>query len=296
MNFKFNAVKVFLTYPKCPLTKEEVLESLQTRYSLRFYTISEEKHADGSPHLHAVLVFSERVHRTDPRCFDLGVYHPHIKNLKTQKDLEEARRYTCKDNVFITNVTEVVSKRTQLAQTLIEYGRIDKKIIIENPDLLFLNYSSISSWLSYVRKPVEVLPPTLKLRHLWFHGPSNCGKTHLLRIVRSYFAFPAELPTNNDYRAINDHTDLLYLDEYKGDLSVQTLNRLCDGDTKLNTKGGSTLILYPKVIICSNYSIRDCYRNIEDHIYDSLLNRFEQYDLSIKPYLLPPFIIEKVNV
>ena len=59
------------------------------------------------------------------------------------------------------------------------------------------------------------------------------------------------------------------MDEFKGQLTVQELNQICDGGAKMNTKGGST-VLHPvcTVWICSNYSIERCYSKVEKDVLE----------------------------
>lgn len=69
----------------------------------------------------------------------------------------------------------------------------------------------------------------------------------------------------------------MYLDEFKGQLTVQELNRICDGSTKVNVKGGSLQLASDVVVhICSNYNIKDCYKKLEPNLLESLYNRFNE--------------------
>ena len=106
-------------------------------------------------------------------------------------------------------------------------------------------------------------------------------------------SYPEEIPDNNDHRNFSDQTDCAYADEYRGQFTVQYLNKLCDGGTQLNTKGSSTRIAYPVVVIVSNYSIREVYPKISDKIYETLTNRFIEYDSSFNLPAFPKFIIKK---
>ena len=55
----------------------------------------------------------------------------------------------------------------------------------------------------------------------------------------------------------------LYMFEFKGQLSIQMLNSLCDGNYKVYTKGGSACIGWDiQVIICSNYSMAHRVRDL----------------------------------
>lgn len=294
MNFKFNAKNIFLTYPNCPLSKETLLEKLQGLHTFQYYIVCEELHESGEPHLHAVLTFPKRYHTTNSRAFDVGHYHPHIKTLKTNTDRNQTVEYCKKDGNFKTNMPPPVMSRQELAAKIVEAGSITPEFIRENPTIIFLNETSVTKWLQRLNPPKRIQIQTLeKKRHYWLHGPSNSGKSYYLNAFQQLFCNPQEIPSNNDFAYIDVTVDLLYADEYKGTLTVQQLNRLCDGNTLLNTKGGSTRISYPIVFICSNYSIKDCYSKISDEIYDTLLNRFKVYELPLFKPAFPVSFIKK---
>jgi hypothetical protein len=128
--------------------------------------------------------------------------------------------------------------------------------------------------LNKKKKIPDVMPE--KKRHLWIFGPSNTGKTTCLRQQmqekgeENFF----QIPTNNDWIGYDDQY-YLYLDEYKGQLTIQQLNRICDGGAKVNVKGGTVQLRYDvQVIILSNYSIAECYHKADRVLLDSLDNRF----------------------
>lgn len=277
--FNIDARKFLLTYPQCTLDKETLLTSLQSLGEIKWYTVCIEPHSDGTPHLHACVHYSRKIHSTNSRFFDIGQYHPNIQTLKTAADFQRSEAYCRKHGDFVSNVDTKISKRTLLAKRILEYGKITRELIEENPEIIFCNYASISSWLAdFGPKKVKLSYPTNKKRHYWLYGPSNCGKTYQLRQFLED-KNSCEIPINDDYRC-NDQTQVLWADEYKGNITVQALNRLCDGNTQLNKKGGSTHILFPIIVICSNFSIRDCYPKVNDDIYNTLTNRFIEIDLS----------------
>jgi len=104
MNFRFSALRVLLTYSQVnDLTKEDVLYTLQERYGIERYTLGEEIHADGGRHIHAVLVFSDKVDSRDVTLFDINdgtkVHHPNIKPIQRGKaHLERAEQYVIKED------------------------------------------------------------------------------------------------------------------------------------------------------------------------------------------------------
>lgn len=280
MPFEINAKKFLLTYAKCTLSKEEVLETLSQDRPVRFYIIALESHQDGSPHIHACMHFEDRVHSTNARVFDIKGFHCNVELLKFQRDFNKAAEYCRKDKDFITNIEAKISKRAMLAQAVIEHGRIDGQLLLAHPELLFVPFNSISQWMGLIRKPKTALAyPTTKKRHRWLYGVSNTGKTTRFRTEVAGKNI-CEIPTNNDYKC-NEDTEILWIDEYKGALTIQQLNKLCDGNTQLNTKGGSTWILFPMVYVISNFSISECYKNSTNDMLDTLFNRFIETHLTL---------------
>lgn len=63
-NFRVQAKKLFLTYPQCSTSKEQIQENLAEMQlpHLEWSLIAEEKHKSGVPHIHIGLGFSEKIH------------------------------------------------------------------------------------------------------------------------------------------------------------------------------------------------------------------------------------------
>lgn len=264
----------FLTYPKCPLLKEEALQILDRRFAITEYVICEEQHKDGSPHLHAFIKLADRVYFKSDR-FDLDGYHGEYQIAKSFKAVV---RYVIKGKNYITNM--------DIDSYLKKKGKLTKEDLLVDVDTVLdakkINPLQVANWYRnscvykmLQRKPMPDEFPE-KRRHLWIYGPSNTGKTTMLRAQMkekgedNFF----QIPTNNDWIGYNDQY-YLYMDEFKGQLSVQQLNRICDGGAKMNVKGGTVQIRWDcQVIILSNYSIRDCYDKIDEVFLESLHNRF----------------------
>lgn len=282
MPFNFNRKTVFLTYPHAKFDKQAFRDYWEAKHGLSEFVIAEEAHEDGSPHMHAFLQFRDQVHTRDERYFDYEGKHPHINTPNKKTSIEKVKKYCMKEGDYIKSEGLVIlGKREALFRTLIEEG-MTKKVVLENPEVMALNFSSIKGWLGLLgrgknEKPERIMP---KKRHLWIWGPSNSGKSTWAQAYRSVFNAES-IPLNNDWSRIDQDTELLYVDEYKGGLTVQQLNLICDGRAKLNTKGASTILDYPRVLVCSNYSIRDCYSKIGDVEYDSLRNRFNEFEIRI---------------
>lgn len=285
MPFNFNRKNVFLTYAQCDKDPQEVLDYINSLSPVSDYIVAQELHQDGNKHIHAYIKFSSQVHTRNERYFDLpSGHHPNIATPKGTAGIERVKKYCRKGGNFISNfLEEQKSKRQILFEAILEEG-LSKKFIMENPMVLGLNYNSICAWVRLVRGAFNAMVPLQDLpkkRHIWLTGAPNSGKSWWLRRAISLAEYPAQIPTNDDWRDSDQDTDLLYYDEYKGQLKIQILNSICDGRTGLNTKGGSTTIGYPLVIICSNYTIEGAYPHTEDFIIRAIRARFNEYDAGV---------------
>ncbi|QCO93527.1 replication-associated protein [Gopherus associated circular DNA virus 8] len=141
------------------------------------------------------------------------------------------------------------------------------------------NSNAYKMLLQNKRKPPAEMPE--KKRHHWIYGGSNTGKTTYLRKKMqegSWF----QIPTNNDWIGY-DNEENLWIDEFKGQLTVQQLNSMCDGGAKMNVKGSTTMLSWtPTVWVCSNYSIDDCYKKCDSELLSTLKNRFIEEERLIK--------------
>ena len=263
----------FCTWPHCPLSKEDALRMLLP-LGLAEYVISEELHADGQPHLHAFLKLNKKVRWSASR-FDLGDYHGDYRPAKSWRAVQE---YCKKDGDYISNIDLKAARQKQ--------SKMKKEDLLKDPEVLmdegklgpmqlcsFLkNSAAYKMLLQQKRKPPVEMPE--KKRHFWIWGASNTGKTTWLRKKMQEGEW-FQMPTNNDWNGYSGE-DNLYIDEYKGQLTVQELNRICDGGAKVNTKGGTAMLSWvPTVYVLSNFSPSECYGKCDDALLKTLLNRFQ---------------------
>lgn len=132
----------------------------------------------------------------------------------------------------------------------------------------------------------KILDSTQKKSHLWICGPANSGKTYFMERLMDLGVNVFMGPYNNDWIGFNqDLHQIIWFDEFKGQLTIQQLNALCDVHSQLNVKGGS----YRKtkripVIICSNYTMEQAYSKAlerDDAILNALKARF--HGVKLKP-------------
>jgi len=90
----------FLTFPKCPVPPQAALEYLREKHTIVEYVIAQEKHEDGTDHLHAFLKLDSRI-RFGKNTFDLPDHHG---NYQVAKSWKAVQRYVTKGGNFITNL------------------------------------------------------------------------------------------------------------------------------------------------------------------------------------------------
>jgi len=234
--FRFASKKVFLTYPQCPLTCDE----LYSRLSLNLppassYTIGREQHQDGNTHLHALWVCHGRIETRNERFFDIhydnNVYHP---NIVVPRSVKAVDKYCRKDGDFISNavnadsddwstiVNESGGSRDYLGRIRKSYPRVFAT------QLQNLEYSASKLFQSepipYTSDFTEFLPPEEclewasqylyrphpggRLKSLYIEGPTRTGKTEWARSLGPHIYF------NNMYNLstfITTHSSAEYI-------------------------------------------------------------------------------------
>jgi len=103
--FNLQGKKFFLTFPKCSASVDQVLAQCATLPQLSWAVVATEQHKDGSPHLHVVLVYSEKQRLKGLpglAVFDgLVSQHGNYKTIKNSKlDLLRTLQYVKKDGNF----------------------------------------------------------------------------------------------------------------------------------------------------------------------------------------------------
>lgn len=280
----------FLTYPQCPMKKEVVLECLKERLTTKYglgvveYVICEENHENGDPHIHAFIKVDKRIRFTKDR-FDLddlgATYHG---NYQIAKSWRAVAQYVTKDGNYISNIDLKAAKNKQAKKIGVAELERDALELLEEGVISgfqltnFIKNQNTYKLLKNKRKAAQNIDLNIeKKRHIWMYGESNSGKTYrlkteILKDPENWF----QIPTNNDWIGYNGEK-YLYLDEFKGQLSIQELNRICDGGTKVNVKGGTTVLASDVVVyIVSNYNIKDCFKKVEEPILETLYNRFNE--------------------
>lgn len=103
-NWRFNAATIFLTYPRCDLSRETLLEELHKIFDIKDYVIAQELHQDGYPHLHAFLKLERKINKRTSDFADLLGFHPNIAAPRSIKAVILYVEKVCGFVVYTTNL------------------------------------------------------------------------------------------------------------------------------------------------------------------------------------------------
>jgi len=127
------------------------------------------------------------------------------------------------------------------------------------PDLTGLTDSDlqIGTWLTENIKKHRMF----KAPQLFIHGPRNYGKTTLIEYLEKSLSIYHVSLTEDFYDGFDNDYDLVVIDEFKGQKTIQWMNEFLQGSPmRLRVKGSQ----YMKeknvpVIILSNFPLYSCY-------------------------------------
>jgi len=141
--FRLQGRHFFLTYPRCHLDPQEVLDHFRSGFHVNQVIVAKEDHEDGTPHLHIYLYLSKKFSSRKPDCFDVGVQHGNYQAARCSKAVID---YVKKHGNYLEWVcpsqqsTDGLHKkktRQQIGQEILQQGRTIQEITSENPQLLF---------------------------------------------------------------------------------------------------------------------------------------------------------------
>ena len=111
-SFRINAKYWALTYPQCSLPNSAALIALKdiAKERLHWCLVGEEKHADGQPHLHAIVALHTRWNVRNPHHWDLHGYHG---NYQAVKSLQKWIIYVTKEKNVVSHGADWEQMRAQ---------------------------------------------------------------------------------------------------------------------------------------------------------------------------------------
>ena len=181
-SFRFKAKNIFLTYPNCPLHKNDVSTQLKVilhRHNITYILVCEETHASGEPHVHAMVQLDKQFETKNCRFFDIYMgplhpqqgptvrYHPNIEPLHSptasQKYLKKSGNFY-EDGVF-NNKKRSPSKNPNaiwkdILDTASDLNDFLAKVKDQRPQDFVLRWPAISSFANdHYKRVVEPFMP-----------------------------------------------------------------------------------------------------------------------------------------
>lgn len=299
MPYRLNAKTLFLTYPQCRATKEEMLDALYNFFGsdhIVEYVVAAELHANGDPHIHVYLKLDVALDTTRPDYLDMLGYHGNYQGCRSPKNV---LAYCTKKEDYLANI-DVESKlpnkggkRRAAMKAIIEEEKELEDIIPEYPELLF-GYKRLKEDVACWRRDTEAkkspLPTFLpnpwgwvlfgqranKRRHYWiFSRQPSKGKTTLFAepLVKEYRCYYKA--GDYTYWSIQGDEQCVILDEYNTPaLKWSSLNSMADGGFEYRIfQAGLRKLNKPLIIVLSNQSIADLYPFMNSTLYARFIEK-----------------------
>lgn len=305
--FRLNCQNVMLTYPQTKMCREQLLKELQRKFPfIDEYLIAEETHEDGNPHLHAFFHSSKKLDIKNAKTLDICGEHGNYQNpdskvawiaycLKEDKTplasqdwdkwvkATNAHKSTEKNLSFLAKLSELGPKK------MVELGALS----VMNFQKAMANFDAFTNYKAEdVRSPLPTSIPNpwfsdfrvntdIKKCHLWlFSRKPDLGKTTFAGALMCGWRAEAWNYQEKFQPQMRCSTEVVILDEYRGQLRVTELNQLCDGTFYFTAKQAISWRLdnKPLVIVLSNRSIADLYKKEEDQ--ELILARFQEMEIT----------------
>lgn len=287
---KHNAKNWLMTYPKNATTKDVALETIlnsdQIRKELVYVCVGEEKHKDGTPHLHVFLQYKKKRQFRDYGCLDkIAGKHGNYQGQKfgTVTSMVE---YVKKDGVFVEwGKCDLEINHWAAAREAAKEGKLEEANAMlweSKPRDMFLYADRISQnarSLCTVPKPVwkprfhvlpfnvpsgitnwveEELPKQERALCLVLIGPTRFGKTswaRSLRATHNYFRGEFSLQDFNSKAELTIYDDCANMSSTKFPYRKQLLTQM--GQATLTDKYMKKItidVCMPTIVLCNEES------------------------------------------
>lgn len=277
----------FLTFPKCKIVKEKFNDLFKkvVKVDLDFLVVAQEKHKDGTDHLHVAFKTKKKIKLSFKKLDEITGKRG---NYQTARDICKVLTYITKENAFSIYPVQIktmddlmgllkkkVTKK-DIKSNLVAQEIANKKSIYEiakeEPGFVMMNLKRIQDYQSFLQsKPVlkkdlrgfkkagtdeELIikrwfknnvkvKRSFDQQHLFIHGNTQMGKTTFLRSLEPYLNMYM-VPMDEDfYDFYSDEFDLVVFEEFKSQKTVQFLNRFMDGFCNLKKKGSQIIKTKP---------------------------------------------------
>ena len=268
----------FLTYPKCPLTKEEVHVLLCAKgRAIHGGVIARELHEDGSPHIHVYLLLEARHRVRNPTFWDLAGYHGNYQHAKSYTAVVQ---YVKKDKDYLefgdldleAKLESKTHHRAYLGKRLLTEPL--NEVLKDHPELVF-NLKKIGENIEYARQLELKNTAKPDTRGVWIRGPPGSGKTHSVHTTESDLYVKAQNKWWDGYTG----QKAVLLDDFdqQGECLAHHMKIWADKwPAQGETKGGHVPLTYDRLIVTSNFTIDQAFKNTDPETIKALNRRFKK--------------------
>lgn len=245
----------FATWPKCPIGKEMVLAALEDRYAIEEYVICEELHKDGEAHVHAFLKMRRKI-TWNEKMFDVDGYHGNYQIAKSWRAVEA---YVKKDGNYISNI-DIPSAQKKKAKRNAMLLNENPKDLVDNGEIGLLQLKSLIE-NKRLYKMLEDVPKIIERKCYWIYGEPRVGKSYCVRMAFDVY----EKPMNKWWDGYNGEEVVLLDDFDKHGECLGHYMKIWADNYRFNAevKGSTIVPTYKKLIVTSNYEIKDIFKDEE---------------------------------
>lgn len=298
--FRLNAKNLFLTWPKNNVDSGTILNRCMDLFgpdNVSYICVAEEEHADGTPHLHAVICLKTACDIRNVAKIDaVGEKHGNYQSARNVKDVYE---YVRKGGNFvekgvppkicIQKITETIAQSLRSGSSLEAVEEMAPAYFMTHLNQL----THYHGWLRLKKQRLVGPPPPLvitnwkfrfeigfprefKQKQYWIVGPPNTGKTSFILDLMQHGFRGFIIPKNDDFTRYDDDAyDFCYVDEFKGQIPITFLNDFLQGSPMhLNAKfGNREKNKNLPCFILSNFDPIGAYKNSAKTEIDPLISR-----------------------
>lgn len=191
--FRLASKSVFLTYPKCNMTKEIAMKNLKMKKEPSYICVSHEKHEDNTDHLHAVIQYPDKFVTYNSKYFDLEDEEDHISyhgNYQGARDALDALNYIKKDKdyveegLFLSNGQSETQKRAAANKVILT---TPLNQLVDSGEISLFNYQQLRQAKMLYTLDSLVVPEYMPKTCYWIYGGTGIGKSRWVRTNHSGF-------------------------------------------------------------------------------------------------------------
>lgn len=255
---------LFLTWPQCDATKEQVLERAKALWpNLVTYLIAQEEHKDGAKHIHAYFAKPDLTRVSHKELDKLAGKHGNYQRCRSPKNvmqyvIKEDKNWLANFDVEL-KIAAMTSKKKYVGTELLLGKRKLKDLVEEDPSLLFdlPHWNKALETYNFLKQPKRA--HEMEIIILW--GPSGTGKSR-----KCYEDYPdAYWKTKGNWWEGYNNEETVIIDEFYGWLEYDFILRLCDRyPLTVPIKGGHAQFNSKRIVFTSNKKWQDWWERAHD--------------------------------